>query len=296
MLYVGDYNITASSDPSYQIIVSNAAPNGTRQGAGVDPFNPGNNPSINWHSSSAGTNLLAQETDNCEFIQYRDDLEMMTTNVYSGAAGGLKYVPGTYHTFGNNGSVKISGHRQTPTPTPRSISGDQRAGFYFLAAQLPLILTGASDHLPVVADYTIPVPAPVITGFNIAGTNLVFNIADCVTGGVYAVLTATNLSVPPANWTALATNVANGGSFTLTATNAADPNAPNRFYLLQQQYRHVSAPVARHERLHGVQTSSGLLVMPLLAAKFQYAVFRNRATWPSRKTNCAPRLCRLVWT
>jgi hypothetical protein len=46
----------------------------------------------------------------------------------------------------------------------------------------------------------------------------------------------TNLSSPLANWTALATNVsANGGSFTLTATNAANPATPNAFYLLQQQ-------------------------------------------------------------
>jgi endonuclease/exonuclease/phosphatase family metal-dependent hydrolase len=234
VLYVGDYNITASSDPSYQIIVSNAAPNGTRQGAGVDPFNPGNNPNINWHDSSAGTNLLAQETDNCDFIQYRDDLEMMTTNVYSGAAGGLKYVSGTYHTFGNNGSVKYQGTVNTNANTSLNKLATNGPAF-ISAAQLLVDLTGASDHLPVVADYTIPVPAPVITGFNVAGTNLVFNVADCATGGIYAVLTTTNLSVPPANWTALATNVANGGSFKLTATNAADPNVPNRFYLLQQQ-------------------------------------------------------------
>ncbi len=85
------------------------------------------------------------------------------------------------------------------------------------------------------ADYTIPLPAPVIAGFNLAGTNLVFNVANCVTGGIYTFLTTTNLSLPPTNWTILATNVANGGSFVLTATNAANPNAPGHFYLLQQQ-------------------------------------------------------------
>jgi hypothetical protein len=232
VLYVGDYNITKSGDPSYQIIVSDAAPNGIQQGAGVDPFNPTNNQNINWHSSSAGTNLLAQESDNCEFIQYRDDLEMMTTNVYSGASGGLKYVPGTYHTFGNNGTVKYQGTVNTNANT--SLNNLATNGPVFIAAaQLLVDLTGGSDHLPVVADYTIPLPAPVITSFSLAGTNLVLNVANCITGGVYTVWMATNLALPLVNWTALATNVPNGGNFTFTATNAVNRNTPQSFYLLQ---------------------------------------------------------------
>ena len=234
VLYVGDYNITTSGDPSYQIIVSNAAPNGIRQGAGIDPFNPANNESINWHSASAGANILAQESDNCEFIQYRDDLEMMTTNVYFGAPGGLKYVADSYHTFGNNGTVEYQGTVNTRANT--SLNNLATNGPVFIsAAQLLVDLTGGSDHLPVVADYTIPVPAPVITGVSLAESNLILTVTNGITNAAYTVLTSTNASIPPTNWTALATYAATSGSFTLITTNAVNPSAPGQFYLLQEQ-------------------------------------------------------------
>jgi hypothetical protein len=86
-----------------------------------------------------------------------------------------------------------------------------------------------------VADYTIPIPAPLITGISLAGTNLVLNAANCITGGVFTVLMSTNLTFPLTNWTALATNVSNGGNFTFTATNAVNPAVPAQFYLLQEQ-------------------------------------------------------------
>ena len=234
VLYAGDYNITTSGDPSYQIILSNAAPNGVQQGAGMDPFNPGNNPDINWHQSTTGTNLLAQETDNSEFIQYRDDLQLMTSNVYSGAPGGLKYVPGSYHTFGNNGSIAYQASVNNKTNT--ALNHLATNGPVFIgAAQLLVDLTGASDHLPVVADYTIPVPAPIISGLGIAGTHLLFTVTNGITNASYTVLMSTNLMSPPANWIAIATNTAGGGSFAFTATNAPTPGvgAPQTFFILQ---------------------------------------------------------------
>ena len=110
------------------------------------------------------------------------------------------------------------------------------APVFISAAQLYLDLTNASDHLPVVADYTIPLPAPVISSFSLAGTNLVFNVANCITGGVFTVLTNTNLLLPRTNWTALAiTNTATGGNFTFTVTNAVNPATPGQFYLLQEK-------------------------------------------------------------
>ncbi len=38
---------------------------------------------------------------------YRDDYQMMTSDVASAVAGGLQYISGTYHVFGNNGTVGI---------------------------------------------------------------------------------------------------------------------------------------------------------------------------------------------
>lgn len=235
VLYVGDYNVDDSGEAGYQTILSNTAPNGIRQGQGIDPLNPTNNPNINWSAYTTDTNILVMLTEHGYELEYRDDLHVMTTNVYYGTPGGLKYVPGTYHAFGNNDTTTYYGSVNSGTDTALNNRLVTNAPVFISAAQLYLDLTNASDHLPVVADYTVPLPAPVIAGFNLLGTNLVFNVANCITGGIYTVLMTTNLSFPPTNWTDLATNVATSSSFILTATNAVDPNAPGHFYLLQQQ-------------------------------------------------------------
>ena len=235
VLYVGDYNVDNSGEPGYQTILSASAPNSAQQGQAIDPMNPTNNPNINWSAGTTDTNILVMLSELSYDLEYRDDLQLMTTNVYFGAPGGLKFVPGTYHAFGNTGSTPYFGSVNSGFNTALNDDLVTNGPAFISAAQLYVDLTNTSDHLPVVADYTIPVPAPVITRFNLAGPDLVFNIANCVTGGIYTVLTTTNLSFPPTNWTALATNVAASGSFNLTATNAVVPGAPERFYLLQQQ-------------------------------------------------------------
>ncbi len=233
VLYVGDYNVDDSGEAMYQTILSNAAPNGIHQGQGVDPLNLADNPNINWSAYTADTNILVMLTEHSYNLEYRDDLQVMTTNVYYGAAGGLKFVPGTYHAFGNNGKTAYYGSVNSGTGTALNNRLVTNAPVFISAAQLYLDLTNASDHLPVVADYTIPLPAPAITGFNLDGTNLFFDAANCITGGVYTAWTTTNLALPFPNWTALATNVSNGGSFSFTITNGAKLNAPQRFYFLQ---------------------------------------------------------------
>ncbi len=92
-------------------------------------------------------------------------------------------------------------------------------------------MTSASDHLPIVADYTVPLPVPVIAGVNPASTNLSFNVANAITNAVYTVLVTTNL-VPP-NWTPIATNISTGTNFTFTLTNGFNSSGPQQFYLLE---------------------------------------------------------------
>ena len=101
------------------------------------------------------------------------------------------------------------------------------------AAQLYLDLANASDHLPVVADYTIPLPAPYINNLTLAGADLVLTVTNGITNGIYTVLMCTNLPSPLTDWTAVATNTASSGSFSLTVTNAVDPTVPQRFFILQ---------------------------------------------------------------
>ena len=85
----------------------------------------------------------------------------MTTNVYYGTPGGLAYVPGTYHAFGNNGTTAFRGSVASGNSALTNlVSSASYPNQYINAAQLYTDLTTASDHLPVVADYTIPISGP----------------------------------------------------------------------------------------------------------------------------------------
>ena len=181
VLYVGDYNPdNNSSEAGYQTICSNSAPNGVRQGQGVDPLNilwgPYTDAStaINWSSSTTSTQILFMLSEESYERRYRDDLQVMTSNVYYDVVGGLQYVQGTYHSFGNNGSftwgnsVNVAGNTALNDldPTLTNLTG-------LSAAVLLEDLTGASDHLPIVADYTIPIgtTAPPSASFTASPTN-----------------------------------------------------------------------------------------------------------------------------
>ncbi|MGO9001035.1 MAG: hypothetical protein ACLQHM_03615 [Limisphaerales bacterium] len=227
VLYVGDFNITTSGEASYQTILSNTAPNGIHQGQGIDPLNPTNNPNINWGTSTTATNILAMETESATDLRYRDDLQVMTTNVYFGVAGGLALVPGTYHVFGNNGTTPYYGSVNSGSDT--ALNSDLASGAPISASQLYLDLTDASDHLPVVADYTIPisVPAPVLQSVTGTGGTVTFTWS-AVVSAVYQLQYRTNLV--QGDWNSLGSAI--------TATNAVMSAAesigpdPQQFYRL----------------------------------------------------------------
>jgi hypothetical protein len=233
VLYVGDFNITTSGEASYQTILATNAPNGIQQGQGIDPMNPTGSTSINWGTYTTATNILALESESATDLRYRDDLEVMTTNVYYGTPSGLDYVPGTYHVFGNNGTTPYYG--SVNSGSNAALNNHLAPGSTISAAQLYLDLTDASDHLPVVADYAIPLPAPLIVGISTDGTNLFFNVADAITNGAVTVLASTNLAFPLTTWTALTTNVADSDHFTIMATNAVNQTATGQFYILREK-------------------------------------------------------------
>ena len=195
----------------------------------LDPLNPARSLTTNFDSSTAPANL----TESATYLQYRDDYQMMTTNVYYGSGSGLALVPGTYHHFGNNGTTAYQTSVNSGTDTAFNNRLVTNGPVFISAAQLYLDLTSASDHLPVVADYTIPLPAPQITSVKLAGTNLIFSVTNGITNAVYFVLMNTNLTAAFTNWNAVASNTANAGNFTFIATNVFSPLAPSRFFRLQ---------------------------------------------------------------
>lgn len=233
VLYVGDFNITTSGEASYQIILAVAAPGGAVQGQGLDPFNPGGSSNINWGTATSDTNLLAMETESATDLRYRDDLQLMTTNVYFGAPGGLQYVPGTFHAFGNNGSTPYFGTVNSASNT--ALSQTLAAGSPISAAQLYLDLTSASDHLPVVADYTIPLPIPSLEVVRMDGSNLVLRASNLVSNSVVTVLSSPDPGLPWIDWSVAAASAVNADPLILTVTNAVDPTADQQFFVLREE-------------------------------------------------------------
>jgi hypothetical protein len=212
VLYVGDYNPDDnSSEPAYQAILAYKAPDGIAQGQGVDALNTNASTTINWSSSTSNSNILFMLSEESYELRYRDDLQIMTSNVYYQASSGLRYVPGTYHSFGNNAtttwgnSVNLGGNTALNDLDPVKASATGLS-----AAVLLEDLTGASDHLPVVADYTFSLPAPTLFG----SSNVNFGVAN-VGASVTNTITITNLGSGSLVLSNAVLSGANAGDFTV---------------------------------------------------------------------------------
>ncbi len=76
------------------------------------------------------------------------------------------------------------------------------------------------------------VSQPSIASVTLAAGNIILQGTNGPANGTYWVLTSTDVALPLANWTPLATNQFSG-SGTFSFTNAVNPGDPRRFYLLQ---------------------------------------------------------------
>ena len=159
VLYIGDFNMSGSalvtsgsqSVSAYQTMTADGS---SAQGKAVDPLNtnPQNN-NQTWELNSAFAPIMTVSSTS---VRYRDDLQLMTQNVYSGGGPfALSYLPGSLHAFGNNGSVGVFGNVNSSANTALNnlIPNAPISKSALLSA-----LTTASDHLPVVADYSILLP------------------------------------------------------------------------------------------------------------------------------------------
>jgi hypothetical protein len=235
VIYVGDYNVDTSGEAGYQTILALKSPNGIQQGQGVDPLNATNNPNIDWETSTTNTAILLMLTEHSYDLEYRDDLQLMTANIYYGTPSGFAFIPGTYHAFGNNGTTPYNGSVATGPDTALNNDLVTNGPVFISAYSLYQDLANASDHLPVVVDYSVPIPAPVFADVAASGNNLTFSVADGITGAVYTVCTATNLTLMRSNWVPVTTNICPAGNFTLTITNDSSSGFPAGFYLLRTQ-------------------------------------------------------------
>jgi hypothetical protein len=155
VMYVGDFNEDGSTETAYQTMTTAKSPSGVSQGAGVDPMNPTNNYNLKWGSSNVS---LLTETD--AKLEYRDDLQLLTSNVYNDSIGNLDYVANSYHPFGNNGTTayETSINSSTNTALNDIVGNVARPGITPLTTAQVFAAENksvGSDHLPVVADYSL---------------------------------------------------------------------------------------------------------------------------------------------
>ncbi len=152
IIYTGDFNTSTSGEAMYQTLV------GAGVNAGVDVLNPTGSTTNDWSSNTTNPSILAGLSDSSLYLDYRDDYQLMTSNVLYGAPSGLTYNAATYHTFANNGTVPYNGAINLPSNTALNNDIDTTVGG-ITSNQLYQYLTTASDHLPVVVDYTMPIPS-----------------------------------------------------------------------------------------------------------------------------------------
>jgi hypothetical protein len=243
VLYVGDYNVDTSGEAGYQTILAAKSPGGVAQGQGIDPLNVSGSSTIDWEDTTTNKAILVMLTEEAYELRYRDDLQIMTSNVYYGVPGGLCLVANTYHAFGNNGSLTYGAPVTAGTNT--ALAGNLAQGALINAATLYLDLTNASDHLPVVADYTIPVSVPPVQLGNgvlstTSGFQFVLSNADgsAVTSGEQSRIgfyATTNLALAPSNWTALTNSI-------LLTNGVLNVNDSNGLIYPQRFYRAVEKP------------------------------------------------------
>ena len=100
----------------------------------------------------------------------------------------------------------------------------------------PPPLTGKAwdtSFLTVDGTLRITIQRPNFTTIVPSGTDLIISGANGIPGAEYHVLVSTNVALPVAQWTSIATNFFGGTDFQFTLSNAIDPNTPQQFYLLQ---------------------------------------------------------------
>ncbi len=133
IIYAGDFNLTGgSTEAAYQTLI--AAGNGQAK----DPVNPAGN----WSNTAPFVNLC---TESATTLNARFDFLMV-----SGATlnqSGFQLVPGSYTVFGNNGSTAFGGNVSAASNTALPELANR--------TQVLSLLTTVTDHLPVVADFTI---------------------------------------------------------------------------------------------------------------------------------------------
>jgi hypothetical protein len=142
IIYAGDYNILNSSESTFQTMIAPNSPTAQiNAGQAVDTLNPANS----WNQTSAFKPLF---TESANSLTARFDFQLVTGPMVSQT--GMQLVPGTLTSFGNDGLVS-----NVSNPSNTALA-DLGTSPYTPAYRTSILtdLTTATDHLPIVADYS----------------------------------------------------------------------------------------------------------------------------------------------
>ena len=143
-------------------------------------------------------------------------------------------------------SLGLVGHHLASQIVASNVVTVAAGGIHSLFIKSDGSLWGMGTYLYTRGDYRLgctpvqvvagPPPPPLITGISLSGANLNLTGANGVSGEILYTLMSTDVTLPLSQWQRVATNtLAADGNFTITAANAVDPNAAQRFYILQAQ-------------------------------------------------------------
>ncbi|HVU87780.1 MAG TPA: dockerin type I domain-containing protein [Pirellulales bacterium] len=203
IIYAGDWNLNGASEAAYQTLVAPGA------GQAFDPVNPAGD----WSGASKFVGIF---TESATALQYRDDLQLISgpmMNEY-----GMQQVPGSYTAFGNNGTTA---YRHSVAAAGNTALSDLPNQSLVLSA-----LTTATDHLPVVADYTfLGVPGDINTDGIVNSQDLALVSSDWLVSGTGVtgdlngdgIVNSQDLAIVSSNWGATSDAVSTTGG----STNAA---------------------------------------------------------------------------
>ena len=139
IIYSGDYNWGGSVENAYQTMIS------TSIHSGIMKANDTLNPANNWDSTTSTFKSLF--TESATNVQYRDDVQLVSSPMLNQT--GMQLVPNTLTAFGNGGGI----YHQSVTSGSNSAALTDLTPASYRTSVLSA-LTTATDHLPVVADYS----------------------------------------------------------------------------------------------------------------------------------------------
>jgi hypothetical protein len=146
IVYSGDYNLQSSSEAAYATLLAPLSPTlGTNAGAADDTLGDALTPPDVWSTSSTYRKLF---TESATSLGARFDFQMVTSPMLN--QPGMQLLPATLAPFGSNGIVT-----NVSNPSNTALA-DLGMSPYTPAYRTSVLnaLTTATDHLPVVADYS----------------------------------------------------------------------------------------------------------------------------------------------